>query len=210
MAVANKLTKLPYPPKLAGREWADVSGEVQEYLFKVAAMAESVTKQVTVLTEPPPSTVTPILAQYAQIYLTTTQSTNLAVGNHLQFDKLVNMGGFPTGEVSLSTGSGQANGIVTLQNRRYLTYCQLLGQTNEGVLTGAWHNLSNTQLSMEGGALATGFRLIDSANTDQTPNQTITAIFDARSAPITMKMRFLTSVTPTSIEQAFCLFFPLS
>jgi hypothetical protein len=42
------------------------------------------------------------------------QSSNLSAGNHIEFDTVV-------GNISVSTGSGQANGLITLnKNKKYV------------------------------------------------------------------------------------------
>ncbi len=206
----NRLVKLPYPPGCIGREWKDVAPELQDWLRKVAAMAEEVQKQVTILADPASTIIQPLFAQYAEISLSAAQSTNLGAGSHVEFDTLRLVGGFPAGNVSLSTGVGQLDGIITLQNRRYLVWLQILGQCNEGRLTGGWYDLTATAITNETGTLPAGFRLQDPVSSDLCESQSILMMLDTRVAPVTMQLRFNISSLPVSVEQAIAYIFPIS
>lgn len=209
MAV-NRLIRLPFPPKCGGREWADCAAEIEDYLRKVAAMAEDVQRQVVKLAEPPPTSIPVILRQYAYAYISAAQTARITSGNHIEFDRFSLLGAFPAGNVAMSTGSGQANGVFTLTGRRYLVVLQVLGQTNEGFITGAWADAAGATIDNEGGLRDVGFRLLDPAVSDTCPIQQGFAIYDARFAPITMTLRFFNVSNATSIDQPTAVyFFPL-
>ncbi len=54
----------------------------------------------------------PTVKSYALISLGTTQSTDLLAGDHIQFNAITEQSA--NNDISVSTGAGQANGLVTL------------------------------------------------------------------------------------------------
>lgn len=142
---------------------------------------------------------------YARIKLSANQGANLGAGQHVEFNVLSFIGtAIGAADVQLSTGVGQANGIITLNNFRYIVMAHLLGQTNEGWIAAAWTNgagaLIENELGIAGQAQVRQQFLSDSDTTDICGAPTTCwFILDATGAPIVMQNRFLGSSNPQFI-----------
>lgn len=97
---------------------------------------------------------------YALISLSANQTTNLAVNNHVEFDSITQVGDL----ISLSTGAGQADGIITLSAGWYYQIWFSLGSSSmtnaEVVWTWRNHPADTTVTGVTG--LACTQTLIDS------------------------------------------------
>lgn len=117
------------------------------------------------------------------------QTTNLAVGNHIQFDFGFGQGGF----ITLATGSGQANGIFTLAaGYFYQLTCHVnCSSLTTGQATFLWQNHpENTTLAGVNGSSPTGV-LVDaqaSAGEDGVNQGEFSFIVDCRTAGKTIKL----------------------
>ena len=82
-------------------------------------------------------------SDYLYARLSADQTTNLAAGQHVEFDTVVNSRGT---SITMSTGSGQANGLFTLTSgKSYLIYCQLaVDHATNGFILYGMYDSENT------------------------------------------------------------------
>jgi microcystin-dependent protein len=90
------------------------------------------------------------------------QTSNLAAGDHVEFNQIA-------GNLALSTGSGQANGRVTLiAGRKYKLVAALYlnGGNNGAYVKYTWHIVGGTDIGILGSAISTGINNSDSTQQD--------------------------------------------
>jgi hypothetical protein len=77
----------------------------------------------------------PIGSDYLIAALSADQTTNIALGNHIEFDSASSRGT----SITMSTGAGQLDGLFTLQpGKAYEIHAHISGYTNEGSNRSQW------------------------------------------------------------------------
>jgi len=149
---------------------------------------------------------------YATIYLSAAQTARISAGNHMEFDSVSYVGTVvDSGDVSVTTGSGQSNGLVTLSNKRFLVWPVLWAEINEGYLGIGQYDHAGGTLADEAGDGIGRFFLLDSNNGDLGPRANAFFIVDATSSAFEIKWMFETSLVlnPVSVNgEIYCM--PLS
>lgn len=121
----------------------------------------------------------PLTPKYITATISAAQTSNLAVGDHVEFDTVVE----DSGHISLSTGAGQADGIFTLPEgiwRIELPTCRVNFSDSAGELQLRFRDDSNTNLgtgnaifqppsgtdNFDGGSSTGGIVIVPSASLD--------------------------------------------
>lgn len=126
---------------------------------------------------------------WAEISLSANQTTNLAEDNHVEWDLIQGMG--HTGLISLSTGAGQLDGLITLAaGRIYVVYGYLGAQVDEGNISIRWRDHSNDSvlISMEGVGSRSLLTNDPGSVTDNCPTMCECIVLDCRTAGKTIKL----------------------
>lgn len=149
----------------------------------------------------------PFFSQYAVVANAAVQTLRIVVANHLEYDFLANAGGMPASLVTLSTGVGQANGVITITGRRFWIYTFIATNCNEGNIFLNWTTTAGVAIPQEwGGTLFSPSRASDPVASDSCPLQTgLSGIVDATGGPVTLESRF--SSVSNAIDIAGVVFF---
>jgi hypothetical protein len=137
--------------------------------------------------------------KYAIVALSATQSSNMAVSNHVEFDTEWD----PSSIISLTTGSGQTDGDITLSSgHKYIVLVLLQCTINEGEIQFRWCDTSNVALNDASGQLGSQIRAHDSDATDGSGSTFGCAVFDATGGAITMRLviQAVTNITSINIS----------
>lgn len=152
-----------------------------------------------------------IWTAYAILSLSAAQTTNFALNQRVEFNTLTFVGGLPTSLLSITTGSGQANGALTINAGRFATVTSLnvTGGTAQSRAL-AWTTTAGVVIGSESGNGQFGTRLLNNTASAVCGSAPVPFLVDATGAAITMEYRFRTVVsgTPTSLL-ATCYLFPL-
>lgn len=146
---------------------------------------------------------------YAAISLSVQQSVNLGVGNHLEYDTLTIVGSAITAgvDVSLSTGAGQANGRITLANRRYLLVREMWARILQGRLLIEPLEFDNATYALnEAGDALPWHQLIDDSVGDFSPQVGVFDIIDATGGGYELQSYINTSLNVSWINSRIFLF----
>lgn len=136
--------------------------------------------------------------QWAEIRLSANQTTNVSAGNHVEFDQIV--GASYTGLISLATGAGQADGIITLAaNRHYAIYTSLGAQINEGQAQLRWvdHPADTDLITVDGSTSRLLIATDSGATADNTPTPTEVSVVDGGGSGLVIKLELTTLSTGT-------------
>lgn len=149
--------------------------------------------------------------EYAVISLAATQSGNVNVNDHIEFDTLTLKGGLSSSHITLSTGSDQADGTITLKGaRRWLLFVDIGCAVNEGVFDFQWRNGSGGAVTDETGLAQRSYRAFDGVASDLTNPLCWPTLWDATGGNITLELDIVgtnsqTSITGGSRVYAFAL-----
>jgi hypothetical protein len=130
---------------------------------------------------------------YAFIDLTADQTTNLTANNHIQFNNIVAQ----RGSISVSTGAGQANGIITLEaDKTYRLEANIHVIVDGGTDYGTFQWRNNTTSTLIG-KIATCTN--NDVNTDRPDQPTAIAVITT-TAPTNVELRVIASSSLNGIE----------
>lgn len=115
------------------------------------------------------------------------QTTNLAIGNHIEFDTILG----PFTPITLSTGSGQQRGIITLPQGYYFL-CDIVIIGNATSNTNTYQLLNHpadTVITQPNGAAPYAPYLSDPQSADaKTPSSTGFCVVDTMAGEVVMKL----------------------
>jgi len=120
-------------------------------------------------------------------------ATRVIVNNRIEYDSVDYYGtAVDSSKVSVSTGSQQDNGLITLSGGRYLLVPQYIITINEGRMVSSWTDASGTQIVMENGRNAYAIYSQDSGGSgaDNLPMYVSPVVIDASSADVSMENRW--------------------
>lgn len=122
---------------------------------------------------------------WAIVSLNTTQTTNFAVGNHIQFDTVLG-----NGFVTISSGTGQSLGLITLPKGFYWLLRIFIGGTaNEGLTRAKLTNSNDVAIVMPNGAGTGLMYFCDmNSNTNTSATGSSTVVVDATTAQQIVKV----------------------
>lgn len=140
----------------------------------------------------------PLALSYLYARLSANQTTNLAVSNHVEFDTKKSAGG----DISLSVGVGQLNGIFTLaQDKLYEVEYGVSMEVNEGIFTiDLYDNAGGTPITDVSGITAPQLYGVDNSASDQTEFGTAKTLIDTTGAPLDLEFRITANVNIVHVK----------
>lgn len=135
----------------------------------------------------------------------------LVNGAHFEFDSVAYRGTkIGPGHVSVSTGVGQANGIVTANGFRYLVVTQGYAVIDETTMELDWTTTVGAPILDEAGLSMDGVLRRDGFGFDNTPAGASFQVLDA-TAPVVMELRKVAGGAATSMTEVLiqALFIPV-
>ncbi len=141
-----------------------------------------------------------IAKSIALITLSASQTSNLSTGSHVEFDTIEQEG--TTSDISLATGSGQSDGIITLSgNKKYELECSLT-MNFSGSLYGVVRFYDRTNSTYIGTDV--NWYSIN-RNSSRNANLPVYAIIDASSADVSFDVRISATNTITEFTGGKCV-----
>jgi hypothetical protein len=153
-----------------------------------------------------------VFNSYAHMSIAAGPQTGIVLNEHVELDTLGFIGTEIDGtDVELSTGVGQANGNITLKNRRYLVRVEIWGKTDEGTLLTQLFNFAGTVATLdESGVGVVPWSYINDSNAnDQSMPTAIYLLVDATGGDVEFMLKFQAINTIVTNVDARVYAFPL-